>query len=58
MSDSSKERTMMEQPSRRSFLGMSSVALATAALTGFAANAQEKTGTQKAEHDNSSIDPG
>jgi oxalate decarboxylase len=37
---------------------MSSVALATAALTGLAANAQEKAGTQRAEHDNSLSDPG
>ena len=58
MSELSKERTMMEHPSRRSFLGMSSVALATAALTGLAANAQEKQSTQKAEHDHSSSDPG
>src|SRR6202167_3408587 len=58
MSDPSKERTMMEHPSRRSFLGMSSVALATAALAGLAANAQEKKSTQKAEHDHSASDPG
>src|ERR1700721_3204649 len=49
---------MMEAPSRRSFLGMSSVALATAALAGLSANAQEKESTQKAEHDHSSSDPG
>src|ERR1700733_16118113 len=58
MSDPSKERTTMEHPSRRSFLGMSSAALATAALTGLAANAQEMAGTQRAEHDNSLSDPG
>ena len=49
---------MMEHPSRRSFLGMSSVALATAAFAGLTANAQEKTSTQKAEHDHSTSDPG
>ena len=49
---------MMEHPSRRSFLGLSSVALATAALAGLAANAQDKVSTQKAEHDHSSSDPG
>jgi oxalate decarboxylase len=49
---------MMEHPSRRSFLGMSSVALATAAFAGMTANAQEKASTQKAEHDHSSSDPG
>jgi oxalate decarboxylase len=58
MSDHSRERSMMEHPSRRSFLGLSSVALATAAFTGLAANAQEKTSTQKAEHDHSTSDPG
>src|ERR1700691_4422044 len=57
MTDHSKERPMSEHPSRRSFLGMSSVALATAALAGLTANAQEKASTQKAEHDHSSSDP-
>jgi oxalate decarboxylase len=57
MSDHTKERSMMEHPSRRSFLGMSSVALATATFAGLA-NAQEKASTQKAEHDHSSSDPG
>ena len=37
---------------------MSSVALATAALAGLTANAQEKASTQKPEHDHSSSDPG
>jgi oxalate decarboxylase len=58
MNDHIKERSMAEHPSRRSFLGMSSVALATAALAGMTANAQEKSSTQKAEHDHSSSDPG
>ena len=49
---------MMEHPSRRNFLGMSSVALATAAFAGLSANAQDKASTQKAEHDHSSSDPG
>jgi oxalate decarboxylase len=49
---------MMEYPSRRSFLGISSAALATAAIAGLTANAQEKVSTQKAEHDHSSSDPG
>jgi oxalate decarboxylase len=57
MSDHTKERSMMEHPSRRSFLGMSSVALTTAAFAGLTANAQEKASTQKAEHDHSSSDP-
>ena len=58
MNDHTKERSMAEHPSRRSFLGMSSVALATAAFAGLTANAQEKASTQKAEHDHSSSDPG
>jgi oxalate decarboxylase len=58
MNDHIKERPMAEHPSRRSFLGMSSVALATAALAGMTANAQEKSSTQKAEHNHSSSDPG
>jgi oxalate decarboxylase len=58
MIDKEKHLELAESPSRRSFLGMSSVALATAALAGLAANAQEKASTQKAEHDHSSSDPG
>jgi len=58
MNDDSKERPVLEQPSRRNFLGLSSVALATAAFAGLTANAQEKLSTQKAEHDHSSSDPG
>ncbi len=48
----------MEHPSRRNFLGMSSVALATAAFAGLTADAQERTSTQKAEHDHSTSVPG
>jgi oxalate decarboxylase len=58
MSDHAKERSMMEHPSRRSFLGMGSVALATAAFAGLTADAQEKSSTQKAEHDHSTSVPG
>jgi oxalate decarboxylase len=58
MTDHSRERSMAEHPSRRSFLGMSSVALATAAFAGLTANAQDKASTQKAEQDHSSSDPG
>jgi oxalate decarboxylase len=58
MSEYTKERSMMDHPSRRNFLGMGSVALATAAFAAMAANAQERTSTQKAEHDHSSSDPG
>ena len=49
---------MMEHPSRRSFLSISSVALATAAFAGLTANAQDKASTQKAEHHHSPNDPG
>jgi oxalate decarboxylase len=58
MIDKEKQPELAESPSRRSFLGMSSVALATAAFAGLTANAQEKGSTQKAEHDHSSSDPG
>src|ERR1700751_4138213 len=58
MTDSSKDLSTVEQPSRRSFLGVSSAALATAALAGVAANAQEAQDTRKAERDTSVSDPG
>jgi oxalate decarboxylase len=58
MNDPMQERPMSEHPSRRTFLGISSVALAAAALTGLTADAQTKASTQKAEHDHSSSDPG
>ena len=58
MSDHSRERSILEHRSRRNFLGMSSVALATAALTGLTANAQERSSTQKAAKDHSSSVPG
>jgi oxalate decarboxylase len=49
---------MMEHPSRRSFLGIGSVALATAAFAGLTANAQTKESTESTEHDHSSSNPG
>jgi oxalate decarboxylase len=58
MSDHTDETLQLEHPTRRSFLGLSSVALATAAFAGLTAHAQEKSSTQKAEHDHSSSDPG
>jgi oxalate decarboxylase len=58
MSDQTDETLQLEHPTRRSFLGLSSVALATAAFAGLTAHAQEKSSTQKAEHDHSSSDPG
>lgn len=57
MSDHTRERSILEHPSRRNFLGMSSVALATAALTGLSADAQQRVSTEKAEKDHSSSDP-
>jgi oxalate decarboxylase len=44
--------------SRRSFLGVSSTALATAALAGLTAHAQETQDTRKADKDHSVSDPG
>src|ERR1700740_688330 len=58
MSDPTRERSMLEHPSRRNFLGMSSVALAAAAFTGLTANAQTKPSPQSAKHDPSSRDAG
>jgi oxalate decarboxylase len=48
----------IERPSRRTFLGAGSAALATAAVVGLAANAQQRTDTRKAERDHSSSNPG
>jgi oxalate decarboxylase len=44
--------------SRRNFLGVSSATLATAALAGLTAHAQEAQNTHKAEKDTSASDPG
>jgi oxalate decarboxylase len=57
MSDHPLERSILEHPSRRNFLGLGSAALATAALTGMTAHAQQKASTEKAEKDHSSSDP-
>jgi oxalate decarboxylase len=58
MSDSNEEIELIESPSRRSFLGVSSAALAAAAFAGLTANAQQPEDTRKAEGDHSSSDPG
>jgi oxalate decarboxylase len=58
MSDEKTDKIMQDGVSRRSVLGMGSVALAAAAFAGLTANAQERASTQKAEHDHSSSDPG
>jgi len=57
MGDHTLERSILEHPSRRNFLGLGSAALATAALTGMTAHAQQKASTEKAEKDHSSSDP-
>jgi len=44
--------------SRRNFLGVSSTALATAALAGLSAHAQDPQGARQAEKDHSASDPG
>ncbi len=53
-----QDQVIVESPSRRKFLGASSVALAAAALGGLTVEAQQRASTQKAEHDHSSSDPG
>jgi oxalate decarboxylase len=58
MDDHTEQKASIENPSRRGFLGMSSLALATSAFAGFAANAQEVQDTRKAERDTSASDPG
>jgi hypothetical protein len=58
MNDPNKESELIESPSRRSFLGVSSAALAAAAFAGLTANAQQPEDTRKAEGDHSSSDPG
>jgi oxalate decarboxylase len=52
-----EERSLLEHPARRKFLGIGSTALAAAFAAG-TVNAQDKQSTQKAEHDHSSSDPG
>jgi oxalate decarboxylase len=58
VSDENKEIDLAENPSRRSFLGAGSAALAAAAFVGLTANAQQRADTRKAERDHSSSDPG
>src|SRR4030081_2991165 len=58
MSDQKKEIEFVESPSRRSFLGAGSAALAAAAFVGLTADAQQREDTRKAERDRSSSDPG
>src|ERR1700738_125798 len=58
MSDQKKEIEFVESPSRRSFLGAVSAALAAAAFVGLTADAQQREDTRKAERDRSSSNPG
>jgi oxalate decarboxylase len=58
MSDHEKKIVVPEGPSRRSFLGAGSAAVAAAAFAALAANAQERENTRKAEKDHSSSNPG
>jgi oxalate decarboxylase len=58
MIDKENEGELVESPSRRSFLGASSAALAAAAFGGLTASAQERDDTRKAESDHSSSDTG
>jgi oxalate decarboxylase len=52
------ENKPLADPSRRSFLGVGSTVLATAALAGITAHAQETKDTRKADKDHSASDPG
>jgi oxalate decarboxylase len=58
MGDQNIDSLIHDSVSRRSFLGVSSAALATAAIAGLAAEAQQREDTVKAESDHSSSDPG
>ncbi len=58
MSDQNEENLTVDGLSRRSFLGVGSVALAAVAATGFTAHAQEREDTARAEGDHSSSNPG
>ncbi len=58
MSPKKPNNSGTEGLSRRTFLGVGSAGLAGAALVSLAVNAQDKTSTQKAEHDHSSSNPG
>src|SRR5882762_731843 len=58
MIDKEKESELLQSPSRRSFLGASSAALAAATFAGLTASAQQREDTREAESDHSSSDPG
>jgi oxalate decarboxylase len=58
MSDQKESTPDSEGFSRRTFLGVGSAGMATAALASLAANAQEKTVIGTADHDHSASNPG
>ena len=58
MSEEKKDKVLQDGVSRRSVLQMGSAALAAAAFAGLSAHAQTREGTQKAEGDHSSSNPG
>src|SRR2546429_590629 len=57
-SEQQKSKPGMEGLSRRTFLGVGSATLASAALASLAVNAQERVDTEKAEQDHSASNPG
>src|SRR5260370_23800945 len=57
-SEQQESKTGTEGLSRRTFLGVGSAGLATAALASLAVNAQERMDTEKAEQDHSASNPG
>lgn len=58
MGNDQADRKLPDIPSRRSFLGVGSAALATAALASIAAGAQTREDVRKGEGDHSASDPG
>ena len=58
MSDQPEEKLVHEGMPRRTFLGVGSAALATVAMAGLTAHAQQREDTARAEGDHSSSDPG
>jgi oxalate decarboxylase len=58
MTSQSSNTPTVQAVSRRIFLGTGSVAVATAALTGITAHAQQREDTRKAESDHSTSNPG
>src|SRR6202023_2150237 len=58
MDDEEESKPGVEGLSRRTFLGVGSAGLATAALASLAVKAQERTDIEKAEQDHSASNPG